>query len=185
MNEPRSLEQRIARLEDRQAIAQLTASYCFAIDDRDLDTVGRLFTDQGHFGSLDGAMSARGREAIVEQFRSRFSVLGASNHVAHNQLIHLDSATRAHGLVSSHAEVWRMERTMVTALRYTDQYEKVDGEWRFAERLLSFMYYLPIEEYASAMGRLDRNRAGPSPVAADWPEGCPTWVEYRPAYMNR
>lgn len=185
MSDNLSLEQRIARLEDRQAIAQLTATYCFAIDDRDLDTVGRLFTDQGHFGSLDGAMSARGREAIVEQFRSRFSVLGASNHVAHNQLIHLDSATRAHGLVSSHAEVWRMERTMVTALRYTDQYEKVDGEWRFAERLLSFMYYLPIEEYASAMSRLDRNRAGPSPVAADWPEGCPTWVEYRPAYMNR
>lgn len=185
MSEPLSLEQRIARLEDRQAIAQLTASYCFAIDDRDLDTVGRLFTDQGHFGSLDGAMSARGREAIVEQFRSRFSVLGASNHVAHNQLIHLDSATRAHGLVSSHAEVWRMERTMVTALRYTDQYEKVGGEWRFAERLLSFMYYLPIEEYAGAMGRLDRNRAGPSPAAADWPEGRPTWAEYRPAYMNR
>lgn len=185
MSDNLSLEQRIARLEDRQAIAQLTATYCFAIDDRDLDTVGRLFTDQGHFGSLDGAMSARGREAIVEQFRGRFSVLGASNHVAHNQVIHLDSATRAHGMVSSHAEVWRLERTMVTALRYTDQYEKVDGEWRFAERLLSFMYYLPIEEYASAMGRLDRNRAGPSPVAADWPEGCPTWVEYRPTYMKR
>jgi SnoaL-like domain len=180
-----SLEQRIARVEDRQAIQQLTATYCFAIDDRDLDTVGRLFSTHAHFGSHDGAMSAHGREAIVEQFRSRFSVLGTSNHVAHNQVIHLDSDTRAHGLVSSHAEVWRLERTMLTALRYTDQYEKVDGEWCFAERLLSFMYYVPVEEYASAMGRLDRNRAGPTPMPADWPEGRPTWTEYRPAYLKQ
>jgi hypothetical protein len=47
------------------------------------------------------------------------------------------------------------------------------------------MYYVPIEEYASAMGRLDRNRAGPTPMAADWPEGRPTWTEYRPAYLNK
>lgn len=180
-----SLEQRIAQVEARQAIQQLTSTYCFAIDDRDLETVGQLFTRNGHFGSHDGAMSARGREAIVEQFRGRFSVLGASNHVAHNQTIHLDSDTRAHGVVSSHAEVWRMERTMLVALRYTDQYEKEDGAWRFAERLLSFMYYVPVEDYASAMGRLDRNRAGATPVDADWPEKQPTWTEFRPAYLKK
>ena len=180
-----SLEERIARLEDRQAIEQLTATYCFAIDDRDLDTVGSLFAPDSHFGSHDGAMSARGREAIVQQFRERFSVLGASNHVAHNQVIHLDSPTRAHGMVSSHAELWRLERTMITALRYTDQYVKIDGRWMFAERLLSFMYYVPVEEFSSAMGRLDRNRAGPTPKDADWPERQPTWTEYRPAYLNK
>ena len=51
---------------------------------------------------------------------------------------------------------------------------------RFSQRLLSFMYYLPVEEYRTAMGVLERNRAGSAPVPADWPERMPTWTEHRP-----
>ena len=70
---------------------------------------------------------------------------------------------------------------MLTALRYDDVYEKgVDGLWRFAERLLSFFYYLDVVDYATAMGTLERNRAGDTPVAADYPERLPTYVEMRP-----
>ena len=42
------------------------------------------------------------------------------------------------------------------------------------------MYYLPVEEYRTAMGVLERNRAGSAPAAADWPERMPTWTEHRP-----
>ena len=52
--------------------------------------------------------------------------------------------------------------------------------WRFSQRLLSFMYHLPVEEYRTAMGVLERNCAGSAPVAADWPERMPTWTEHRP-----
>jgi hypothetical protein len=40
----RSLESRLAEVEDRVAIRDLTARYNFAIDDRDLKAVGELFT---------------------------------------------------------------------------------------------------------------------------------------------
>ena len=42
------------------------------------------------------------------------------------------------------------------------------------------MYYLQVEEYRTAMGVLERNRAGSAPVPADWPERMPTWTEQRP-----
>ena len=45
-------------LADRLEIAELTARYNFAIDNRDLKSVGELFTDQASFGSKDGAMRA-------------------------------------------------------------------------------------------------------------------------------
>lgn len=179
MSSSRTIEDRLTEVEDRLAIRELIARYCFAIDDRDLDTVGSLFTDNGSFGSADGIMKAVGRNAVVEQFKSRYSVLGATYHIGHDHVIEFESPTRARGLLASHAEVWRHGRAMITALRYADVYEKTNGRWRFAERKLSFMYYLPIEEYATALGGRDRNRAAPGQaMPADWPEGRPTWTEY-------
>ena len=57
----RTLESRLTEVEDRAAIRELTARYNFAVDDRDLKSVGELFTDDGSFGSKDGAMRATGR----------------------------------------------------------------------------------------------------------------------------
>ena len=106
----RTLESRLAEVEDRLAIQDLTARYNFAIDNRDLQSVGDLFTDNGSFGSKDGAMRAVGRAAVLKQFEGRFSVLGATNHFAHDHSIWFESPTRARGLLSVHAEVWRNGR---------------------------------------------------------------------------
>ena len=180
----RTLESRLTEVEDRAAIRDLTARYNFAIDDRDLKSVGELFTDNGSFGSKDGAMRATGREAILKQFEGRFSVLGATNHFAHDHAVWFESPTRARGLLSIHAEVWRKEQPMVTAVRYDDLYEKSGGLWRFAERVLSFFYYLNIKDYPVAMGTLERNHASGTPVAADFPERLPTYVELRPGKLK-
>lgn len=176
----RSLEERLAEVEARQAIAELTGRYNFCVDGRNLEGAAALFTDGASFGSKDGAMRAVGRDAIVRQFKDRFAMMGASNHVAHDHVVWFEGATRARGRLSVHAEVWRNERAMVTAMTYEDTYEKSAGLWYFAERLLSFFYYLPVDEYAVALGRLDRNRALGVPEAADYPERLPSYVEYRP-----
>lgn len=176
----RTLEHRLALVEDQLAIRDLTARYNFAIDNRDLTAAAALFTENASFGSKDGAMRATGREAVLKQFESRFSQLGPSNHFAHDHVIWFESATVAHGQLSVHAEVWRNEQPMVTAMRYSDRYAKVDGLWRFSERLLSFFYYLNVADYPAAMGQLERNRASGTPVAADYPERLATYVELRP-----
>jgi ketosteroid isomerase-like protein len=175
-----TLESRLSAVEDQLAIRDLTARYNFAIDNRDLAAAAELFTDQASFGSKDGAMRATGREAVLRQFESRYSVMGPSNHFAHDHVIWFDSATQAQGRLSVHAEVWRNEQPMVTAMRYSDRYEKVDGLWRFSERLLSFFYYLNVADYPAAMGQLERNRASGTPMAADYPERLATYKEMRP-----
>jgi hypothetical protein len=179
-----SLEVRLAEVEDRLAIRDLTARYNFETDNRRLDAVGALFTPDAAFGSQDGVMRTAGREAIVKLLGSRFSVMGATNHFAHDHVVWFDSPTRARGLLSAHAELWRNERAVVAALRYDDIYEKQGGVWYFAQRLLSYMYYLPVEEYASALGELDRNRASTAPTPADYPERLASYVEYRPAKVR-
>ena len=180
----RSLEDRLTEVEDRTAIRELTARYNFATDDRDLKTVAGLFTENGSFGSKDGLMRASGRAAVLQTIESRFNVLGPTNHFAHDHAIWFESITRARGLLSIHAEMWRKEQPMITALRYDDVYEKSGGLWYFSERLLSYFYYLNVKDYATAMGTLERNHASGTPVAANYPEALPTYVELRPGKMT-
>jgi len=180
----RSLESRLAAVEDQLAIRDLTARYNFAIDNRDLASARLLFTENASFGSKDGTMRATGIDAVIKQFESRFSVLGATNHFAHDHVIWFESPARARGMVSVHAEVWRKEQPMVAAMRYDDVYEKSNGLWSFCERLLSFFYYVHVKDYPAAMGRLERNMVSDTPVAADYPERLPTYVELRPGHAD-
>lgn len=171
---------RLDRLEAESAIRALAARYCFAIDNHDLQAVADLFTADARVYSRDGVMDATGREAIISQYEGRFAVLGPSNHVSHDHWIRFgDDKDRAAGTLSAHAELWRNETTMVTALRYDDLYRREDGQWRFQERRLSFLYYTPLSDYPLILGARDRMRAYDRPAEADYPEKLATWKDYR------
>ena len=173
-----TLEDRVMRIEDRQEIADLQARYALAIDLHDLGTVAPLFAREGRFRSADGVMDAVGRDAICDQFRNRFAALGFGLHVTHDHLVELDpdERDRATGAVSSHAEVVRDGRPMIVAMRYADSYSREDGAWRFADRLLRFFYYLPIDEYITAIDTRQRMRAYGDERPADLPESATTFA---------
>ena len=172
---------RLDRIESELAIRALVARYCFAIDDHDLDAVGDLFTEDARVWSRDGVMDAQGRAAIIEQYRGRFAVLGPSNHVSHDHWIRFDGdPDTATGLLSAHAELYRNETPMVTALRYIDVYRREHRRWRIADRQLAFLYYVPLAEYPGILGVKDRMRAYATPKPADYPESLPGWRDYRP-----
>ena len=171
MTNPQELGERVARLEDIEAIRTLVARYGFAIDDRDLARVGELFARDGRFRSKDGVMDARGRAAVLKQFEGRYAALGPTNHFTHDHVVSFDGGAsgNARGLVSAHAEVVRNDQPMVVALRYEDAYVHEDGAWRFADRLLSFFYYLDVREYAEVIRTPLRMRAYAQPAPADYP----------------
>jgi ketosteroid isomerase-like protein len=174
------LAARLDRLEAESAIRALAARYCFAIDNHDLPAVADLFTANARVWSRDGVMDALGRDAIIEQYEGRFRVLGPSNHVSHDHWIRFgDAPDEAQGTLSAHAELWRKDQTMVTALRYDDVYRREGGAWRFAERALSFLYYAPISDYPAILGARDRMRAYDRPADADYPERLASWKDYR------
>ncbi len=166
------LEERIRRIEDRQALRDLVHAYTFAMDNRDLDWAMNLFTEDGRFRSADGVMDGRGREAMADQYRKRYASLGFNFHVTHDQHVTFKHDDEATGLVSSHAEVVRNGETMVTAMRYHDLYRRCeDGKWRFADRCIQFFYYMPIADYREALKERGRMRAYGDIRDADLPEG--------------
>lgn len=177
-----TLEDRVRRLEDRAELAELVARYGLVMDNRDVAAMPELFTADARVWSADGVMDARGLPAVTDMFRGRFEVLGPSNHFTHDRIVEFDpdDPDRATGLVSSHAEMQRRGQPMLAAIRYHDRYRRDGGRWKFSERGLSFMYYVPTAEYLDALGPgiARRMRAYEHPTAADWPEGLPTWQRY-------
>ncbi|GGC22900.1 hypothetical protein GCM10011371_08220 [Novosphingobium marinum] len=174
------MEARIARLEAESQIRQLIAHYCFDIDDRNIEAVRNLFTDDGILKSADGVMFAQGPDAIIEQYHGRFDVLGPGHHFMHDVQIDFvgDGSVEATGRVSGHAELKRKGMMMVTALRYADKYRNTPAGWKFAEREIQFLYYVPVSEYPGILLRSDRNLAYDEPGPADFPERLPSWIEY-------
>jgi len=181
---PPDLDTRLARIEADLALRQLVARYCFFIDDRDLDGVATLFTPDAVVRSGDGVMNARGRDALIAQYRDRFRALGPGAHYMHDVAIWLDSPgtdrlpDTARLKVSGHAELWRNGQMMVVGLRYDDTCRLTAEGWRFAERVIQYLYYCPVQDYPGILGRTERNLAYATPSAADVPENTATWKAY-------
>ena len=166
------LEQRIRRLEDRQQIQDLAVRYGFAVDDHDFERIRELFAPDSRLRTNAGVIKGEGVDAVVGYFETHFGRLGPSNHFVHGHLIDFQDDSRATGLVSSHAEVWRDGIPMLTAMRYIDTYVRIDGTWLFEERIQSYMYFVDVREYPEALGAKLRVRTPPAaPAPGDWP----TW----------
>jgi hypothetical protein len=166
------MEERIRRLEDRAAIQELGILYGFVMDERDEAGIRQIFAADATLRSQDGVFSASGIEEIVQTYLGRFAALGPTNHYSHGHVVRFDDADpdAATGLLASHAEVSRNGVAMQVALRYKDTYRRVDGKWRFADRLMSYMYYLPVAELAEGLGDRNSVRAYGDHRPADWPE---------------
>ena len=166
-----ALANRITRLEDQLAIRELCGRYSVALDDHDFDTLGMLFAPQAVYGWVDSPAQAVGRDAVVDLLRRRVAPAGPSFHFNHDILIdweHTDSA-RVTGTVSGHAEVCPSGVQLIGAIRYRDHYVKVESRWMFAQRLLSFLYFVPVDEYPGILKLRERLHVGGAPQAAHWP----------------
>jgi len=165
---------RLARLESVEQIRQLVARYGFAVDDRDVAAVKRLFAADGSLRTAAGTGKGQGVDAVGEYFVGRFQVLGPTYHYTHDHVIDFDpdDPHLARGRVAGHAEVWRDGAPMLTAIRYLDTYVQRDGVWLFLERVQAYMYFADVRDYPEVLGHDLRVRLGPAESdwkPADWP----------------
>jgi ketosteroid isomerase-like protein len=166
-----TLEQRLQRAEDRQAIQELAVLYGYIMDERDEEGIRAIFTDDATLSSADGVFAAEGIDSIVETYLGRFKALGPTNHFSHGHVVRFDDSDPdvARGLLASHAEVDRNGIAMQVALRYVDEYRREDGRWKFSARTMSYMYYMPISELSELGHGEAAVRAYGDKRPADWP----------------
>jgi len=145
---------RVQRLEDRAAICELQATYCFLVDDgRFDDLVDEWFTPDARcdFRDAKGTISPMVSTGHAE-IRAFFTQVVASLlhdmcHTVHNQRILIEGDTASgecyFELTAGHPLTGD---AVVGAGRYIDRYQRVDGRWRFAERTALIFHMAPLAE---------------------------------------
>ncbi len=166
-----SLEQRVRRLEDRFAINDLVVTYATLLDDAQWDALGQLFTEDGVFASPNSTTT--GRAAIIENFKVKHAPFPVTWHDPHGIVVEFDDDDHARGTVIGYAELANADDTVVTSIRYQDDYRREDGRWRFARRHVLSLYGMSVQEHgAGALGLVRAQalaRAAP-PAPAELPD---------------
>ena len=120
---------RITRIEDRLEIDQLPIRYALALDSRDIESWLALFVPDVRVGRHE-----TGREALRGYITPRLRWFYRSMHQIVGHRVELLEPGEARGHVYCRAEHEVGERWIVMAIRYDDQYRKVNGQWLFARR---------------------------------------------------
>lgn len=129
MTDSANIEDRLRRVEDMLEIQQLPIRYAMAVDERNVDGWLDLFTPDVQVGREQYGRDAL-RAAIVPQIAKFYR----SIHQIAGHRVELIDHRRAKGYVYCRAEHEVGDRWVVMAIRYDDDYQKVDGRWFFGRR---------------------------------------------------
>lgn len=126
------LEKRITRLEDIEAIKQLKHRYSHICDDlHNPDTIASVFAEDAIWESEDFG-KAEGHAEIRKLFQGFRDMFSFSQHNMMNPIIEVDG-DRATGIWYIMGP-WTYNEggeAKWFALRYDDDYVKVNGEWKY------------------------------------------------------
>ena len=164
------LEHRIQRLEDRAELQDLVVKYFLASDDDDYEALAATFAPDGTFsaGIFPGG---EGREAVVECLRAGRKMMGPTIHTPDYTLFAFSDNNRATGRVGAHLELSIAGRTVFAAVRYFDEYVRIDGRWQFKRREMRTIHAGPWEEVGSSLStELCVRWPGVDPMHSDFPK---------------
>jgi hypothetical protein len=117
--------------EDRDAIRDLYARYCFHIDTGTAEQWAALFTAQGEFAGIGDPVV--GTEALTSFAANSLGRGTATHHLVANEVIDVDGDS-ATGTASIALYV---AGSPAMVGRYQDSLQRVDGNWRFARRFFA------------------------------------------------
>ena len=125
-------------LEEKDAIRELMARYCFHFDNGEFDSWLDLFTPDGAFDL--GAMGRfRGRESL-QQFLTSLPLTNGVRMMKHCVMNSIVSVIGDQATAQSYVVVVRGGEHLAISIagRYDDQLTKTASGWRFRERKVHF-----------------------------------------------
>jgi len=147
-----TLEERITRLEDIEAIRQLQAKYQRCLDTRDFAGLGECFDENVVSSYGNGSMSYNGKESVLTFLKGAMTLKMPSTHLIHGGEIDVKDAANA-------SAKWYLEDYLLHqkyklklhgAAIYNVEYIKKDGLW-----LISSIGYERCYEYFEFRGLLN------------------------------
>jgi hypothetical protein len=131
--------EKLQAMLDREEIRQLTESYCHYVWQKD-SAIADLFTEDGAFvGNAKRPETAvRGREALKAEYARILDRTGPKPFI-HNHVITFEGPDRATGFCYLDVRIVIEGQPQNRLAYYNDTYLRVDGAWRFKERVCNWV----------------------------------------------
>lgn len=164
------LLRRVRRIEDTLAIQQLPIRYAMAVDARDVAAWSNLFVPD-----VRVARQTSGRAALCEAITPQLRQFYRSIHQIVGHRIDLVDDISATGSVYCRAEHEVGARWVVMAIRYDDDYRKVDDHWLFSRRREKHWYAADLLDRPQSVAFNDWN---PPAGTAQLPHEASSWGSF-------
>jgi uncharacterized protein (TIGR02246 family) len=135
-------EQRIQVLADKDEIRELTARYCYAVVRKDANALLDMFTTDGEF-HMDG-LSCRGQDELKKLYVDKVGEVAPVPFIQ-NHVIQVDG-DRATGNCAVEIRLVQDGKAYTACGYYDDQYRRVNGAWKFANRKFNLFHWVPLSE---------------------------------------
>ena len=124
-----------ADIEDRQALADLLASYAAAVDDRDLARYAECFSENVEIVGF-GEQTMHGRDNWVNYVGEALKQYTATQHLLGSQLadVHGDEASTRTDVQATHFR--EGEPPAILWATYLSRMRRIDGHWRICRHEL-------------------------------------------------
>jgi hypothetical protein len=141
------MQQILEEARDRLELRRLVEQYALGADERDAVLYADVFTDDAVLFTNMGEV--RGRDALLT-IAPKLGRYRVTMHLVANHYVDFapaepggvpDEAAGSAYCIAKHVyEKDDVERVYVMHIRYHDQYRRVDGNWRIAERRLQLLW---------------------------------------------
>jgi hypothetical protein len=147
VSSPEELESKVAWVIARTEIVQQIYRMGYFLEDGDFDGVADLLSEATFGADILGRKAFRGREEIREQYRrTNVTYPGrgrATKEVYSNVLVDIDLVAGTASSITSYTvaqqppgEVFEL----IVAGRYEDEWQLVDGEWKWTDRYIKVQF---------------------------------------------
>ena len=119
-------------------IVSLTVKYCWALDERDWDSLSEVFSSDAY--AKYGVTEHKGIDSIIEKCQKALLPLDFSHHMVTNHVVELegDEATCKCYFQAQHVRNSTPGGVnFIIAGKYEDELTRINGEWKISSRVLT------------------------------------------------
>jgi len=141
----RRIEVQIQQLSDLEAVRRNLAAYCKAVDTKNIDLLGSLFSQDMDLSVSPWSFDFHGRDAIIDFYTKAFLDTDGSRHNCVNEVI---EAIEGGGYKSScyfHSTIAIGSESLVGWGNYDDTFVLEDGVLKFKKKVITVMVLTPLK----------------------------------------
>lgn len=131
----------LQELLDREAIRDLARLYAHHVWRRDIEAIAELFAEDGIMDTPD-LPPLVGRDGILEAYTKMLND-DTFHPFVHNHVIEIDGDS-ATGTCYLDLRCKVNGRDLLSSGWYDDQYQRIDGEWKFRRRKVNMLDFVPV-----------------------------------------